>query len=168
MAFVVVTGTDTGCDDTARDAEDGALLARATGQSSPRRALRRFVAPLAPAMAADEAIHLRDLVAEIESSEVGTNFALIEGAGGLLSPIDWDWNVIDLAPLAPERKSIGPVATASRSRGSSSITRIRVKCGALSRWRGLTTLDQRRRNMGPGRVELPTSRSSGRLRERLG
>ena len=94
---VAIKPVETGCDGSAPDAEDGVLIAQATGQHAPRRALRRFVAPLAPALAAHEAIDLYAVVAEIEGYRNGVELALVEGAGGILAPIAWDWNAIDLA-----------------------------------------------------------------------
>jgi len=91
---------ETGCGDAAGHAEDGALLAAATGQRSPRQALRRFAAPLAPAMAADDEgvpLELGPLVREIERHAAGMDVLLVEGAGGLLAPISWNWSAIELA-----------------------------------------------------------------------
>jgi len=36
------------------------------------------------------------LVLEIESHAAGAELVLVEGVGGVLSPITWDWNTVDL------------------------------------------------------------------------
>ncbi|MCI0573134.1 MAG: dethiobiotin synthase, partial [Myxococcaceae bacterium] len=90
----------TGCGAEPSPAEDGVLLAQATGQRSPRRALRRFRAPLAPALAAElegTAVVLEEIVEEILRDAWSAEVVLVEGAGGLLSPMGWSWNAVDLA-----------------------------------------------------------------------
>ncbi len=95
-----VKAVETGCGDPAGPAEDGVRLAAATGQREPVRALRRFRAPVAPAVAAElegGILDLDELAAEIESLTEHTDLLLLEGAGGLLVPFGWDWNIVDLA-----------------------------------------------------------------------
>jgi dethiobiotin synthetase len=95
-----VKAVETGCGDSADAAEDGVRLAAATGQREPVRALRRFRAPVAPAVAAElegGILDLDELAAEIESLTEHTDLLLLEGAGGLLVPFGWDWNIVDLA-----------------------------------------------------------------------
>jgi dethiobiotin synthase len=97
---VAIKPVETGCRDATRASEDGALLAAATGQREPTAALRRFAAALAPALASEaqgETIDLDALVLRIESLGDGADLVLLEGAGGLLSPITWEWNAVDLA-----------------------------------------------------------------------
>ncbi len=99
---VAIKPVESGCDGSSRSEEDGVLLAAATGQALPCSALRRMAAPLAPAMAAEaEAINidldLDTLVLEVESHAAGMEIVLVEGAGGLIAPITWEWNVVDLA-----------------------------------------------------------------------
>jgi dethiobiotin synthetase len=97
---VAIKPVETGCRDATRTSEDGALLAAATGQREPTAALRRFAAHLAPALASEaqgETIDLDALVLRIESLGDGADLVLLEGAGGLLSPITWEWNAVDLA-----------------------------------------------------------------------
>jgi dethiobiotin synthetase len=80
--------------------EDGVLLAKATGQPYPRHALHRFRAPVAPAVAADLEGGRLDFDAtllEIESLAGDSDVTLVETAGGLLTPLAWDWNMVDLA-----------------------------------------------------------------------
>jgi dethiobiotin synthetase len=91
---------DAGVGDAPSADEDGAVLAAATGQPEPRRALRRLRTPIAPAAAAElEGVTLDfdELTAEIERLAAGADVTLIEGAGGLLTPVGWDWSVADLA-----------------------------------------------------------------------
>lgn len=124
--FVVVTGTDTEVGKTfvtealaraaCRDRRvvaikpfesgsgegpgDGERLATATGQTAPIHALVRLAAPLTPALAAERegvTIDFAALVAEIRALGVGADLVLVEGAGGLLSPLTWTEDAISLA-----------------------------------------------------------------------
>lgn len=95
-----VKAVETGCGEEATATEDGVRLAVATGQREPARALRRFRAPVAPAVAAElegGIVDLDELAAEIESLSEHADLILLEGAGGLLVPFGWDWNILDLA-----------------------------------------------------------------------
>jgi dethiobiotin synthase len=97
---VAIKPVETGCADATAALEDGALLAEATGQKEPRGALHRFAAPLAPALAAEaegKVIDLDALILRIEYLCAGAEVVLIEGAGGLLAPITWEWTVVELA-----------------------------------------------------------------------
>jgi dethiobiotin synthetase len=97
---VAVKPVETGCGNARSHLEDGALLAAATGQEEPRTALFRFAAPVAPALAAEregESIDLDALVLRIEGLSAEAEVLLVEGAGGLLSPITWEWTIVDLA-----------------------------------------------------------------------
>lgn len=99
-AVVAVKAVETGCADDPAPTEDGVRLAAATGQAAPDRALRRFRAPLAPALAADlegGILDLDELAAEIESLGGNADVLLLEGVGGLLNPLGWEWTVLDLA-----------------------------------------------------------------------
>jgi dethiobiotin synthetase len=88
---LAVKPVETGCGGEPSGAEDGVLLARATGQEDPRHALVRLELPLAPPEAAHPGE--RDLLdhhawcEEIRRQEAGHEFVLVEGAGGLLSPL---------------------------------------------------------------------------------
>ena len=80
--------------------EDGAILAGATGQAQPRQALTRLRAPLAPPVAAaDEGVRLDmdDWCAEIRRYAEAADLVLVEGAGGLLSPLTWTETSRELA-----------------------------------------------------------------------
>ena len=125
--FVVVTGTDTDVGKTyvatalarslartqrvvaikpfesgvaANEPGDAERLADATGQTAPRHALRRFAAPLAPAMAAEREgvdIDFGAVLSEIRALAAGADVVIVEGAGGLLSPLTWTEDAITLA-----------------------------------------------------------------------
>jgi dethiobiotin synthetase len=97
---VAIKPVETGCSDATAPLEDGALLAAATGQDEPPTALYRFSEPLAPALAADaagEAIDLDAMLLHLEAVSAGADVVLVEGAGGLLAPMTWEWTVVDLA-----------------------------------------------------------------------
>jgi dethiobiotin synthetase len=99
-SVTAVKAVETGCADRPAPTEDGVRLAAATGQTAPTRALRRFRAPIAPAPAADLeglTLDLDELAAEIGAAAGTSQLLLLEGAGGLLSPLGWDWNAVDLA-----------------------------------------------------------------------
>jgi dethiobiotin synthase len=97
---VAIKPVETGCSDATALHEDGALLAAATGQAEPRAALYRFPSPLPPALAADaagEAIDLDAMLLRLEELSTGAEVVLVEGVGGLLAPMTWEWTVVDLA-----------------------------------------------------------------------
>ena len=116
-SVVAVKPVETGCGDRPVPTEDGVRLASATGQRAPRRALRRFCAPVAAAVAADlesASLDLDELAGEIEAAAGSADVLLLEGAGGLLSPLGWEWNAVDLAQAF---RATALVVTADR-RGS--------------------------------------------------
>jgi len=98
---VAIKPIESGCPAEAPDAlEDGVRIARATGQTRPTSALRRYRAAVTPAVAADlEGLPARlpDLIDEIRQLGRDAEIVLLEGAGGLLSPPAWDWTYLDLA-----------------------------------------------------------------------
>lgn len=97
---VAVKPIETDCLDPPRVDEDGIRLAAATGQSGPKRALVRLPGQVAPAIAADQAgitVDYEDLVARIRALQATDTQLLVEGAGGLLSPLTWHDNHLDLA-----------------------------------------------------------------------
>ncbi|MEP6571400.1 MAG: dethiobiotin synthase [Gemmatimonadota bacterium] len=82
------------------DDEDGTLLAVATGQAEPRRALIRLKSPVAPAIAADLegiTIDTDELVTRIRAFSANRSITLVETAGGVLAPLTWHDNALDLA-----------------------------------------------------------------------
>jgi dethiobiotin synthetase len=99
-SVVAIKPVETGCSGPPSSSEDGARLARATGQSSPAHAILRLAEPVAPVLAtegeADE-IDFDSLVLKIERFADRADYAIIEGPGGLLTPITWEWNMADVA-----------------------------------------------------------------------
>jgi dethiobiotin synthetase len=103
---VAIKPVETGCVNPAGPWEDGALLAAASGQTSPQTALRRLAAPVAPVLACEAegvAIDFYELVLEIESLGASAEVTLIEGAGGVLTPITWGWNALNLGQALDAR-----------------------------------------------------------------
>lgn len=97
---------ETGCTGLRRDTEDGVLIARASGQGEPAEALVRLAAPLTPALAAERegiALDFDDILLRIEGYARGADVAIVEGSGGLLAPMSWEWNLVDLAQALEAR-----------------------------------------------------------------
>ena len=91
---------ETGLAEAPSPEEDGVRLAAATGQDGPLRALIRLPGLVAPAIAADQAgveLDYEDLVARLRSLLTPESLLLVEGSGGLLSPLTWSDNHLDLA-----------------------------------------------------------------------
>ena len=109
---VALKPVETGWADATAAASDGALLAAATGQAEPLEALYRFEASVAPALAAEragESIDLDALVLRLEALSEGAEVVLVEGTGGLLAPITWEWTVVELArTLGAAALVVGP------------------------------------------------------------
>jgi dethiobiotin synthetase len=95
-----VKPVESGTSPRPKPCEDGAILAAASGQAQPRWALTRLRAPLAPPVAADaEGVQL-DMdawCAEIRSYAESADLVLVEGAGGVLSPLTWTETSRELA-----------------------------------------------------------------------
>jgi dethiobiotin synthetase len=97
---VAVKPVETGCVGPPGDREDGVLLARATGQSQPAHAIFRLPDEVPPPISGDRSgitIDFDGLVLKIERYGENAEFLLIEGVGGLLAPVTWEWNMVDLA-----------------------------------------------------------------------
>jgi dethiobiotin synthetase len=97
---VAIKPVETGCSGQPSSSEDGVRLARATGQSQPPHAILRLPDPVAPVLSSERAgaeIDFDALVLKIERYAEGAEYVLIEGAGGLLAPITWEWNMTDVA-----------------------------------------------------------------------
>ncbi len=97
---VAIKPVETGCGPTLSPDEDGAVIAAATGQSQPRAALIRLHAPVAAAWAAEAegvTIEVAALAEQIRNLSAGADQALVELAGGLLSPLTWTEDTLDLA-----------------------------------------------------------------------
>jgi dethiobiotin synthetase len=91
---------ETGCSGQPSEVEDGMRLARATGQSQPSHAIVRLSDPGAPVLASERAgseIDFDALVMKIERFAEPVEFAIIDGTGGLLTPVTWEWNMTDVA-----------------------------------------------------------------------
>jgi dethiobiotin synthetase len=97
---VAIKPVETGCSGQPHKDEDGVRLARATGQSYPAHAIVRLPDPVAPVLAgapAGSEIDFDALVLKIERFAEAGEFAIIEGTGGLLAPVTWEWNMTDVA-----------------------------------------------------------------------
>ena len=97
---VAIKPVETGCTGQPSKSEDGVRLARATGQNQPAHAILRLPDPVAPVISSERAgaeIDFDALVLKIERFAEAAEYALIEGAGGLLAPITWEWNMADMA-----------------------------------------------------------------------
>jgi len=100
LRVLAVKPVEVGCDLSGEEGEDGALLARTTGQTAPRSALVRFGPPLPPALAAGmeaEPVDFDALLLQLEPLRAEADLVLLEGTGGLLTPITWEWNAVELA-----------------------------------------------------------------------
>ena len=103
---VAVKPLETGCSGAPTEAEDGVALARATGQADPSWALMRFRDPVAPPVAADREgrrIEFDEIVRRIREYAASAEITLVEGAGGLLSPLTWERSAVDLAQALDAR-----------------------------------------------------------------
>src|SRR4051794_19482517 len=99
-SVVAIKPVETGCSGQPSKREDGVRLARATGQTQPAHAIIRLPEPVAPVLASERVgaeIDFDALILKIERFSEGAENALIEGAGGLLAPVTWEWNMVDLA-----------------------------------------------------------------------
>jgi dethiobiotin synthetase len=101
LRTVAIKPVESGCVGAAPAShEDGALLAAATGQPEPRAALVRLCDAVTPALAADReglSIEMPALVKAIRELGAGADLVLIEGAGGLLSPLSWSLDLTHVA-----------------------------------------------------------------------
>lgn len=89
---------ESGCPSDASPEEDGVRLAAAAEQTAPAAALERLRRPLAPPQAADDEGRELALQPWLEAIErIAQRPLLIEGAGGLLSPLTWQHTALDLA-----------------------------------------------------------------------
>jgi dethiobiotin synthetase len=97
---VAIKPVETGCSGQPSKGEDGVRLARATGQSQPAHAILRLPDTVAPVLSSERAgaeIDFDALVLKIERFTEAAEVAIIEGAGGLLAPVTWEWNMTDVA-----------------------------------------------------------------------
>ncbi|MCK6498260.1 MAG: dethiobiotin synthase [Nitrospira sp.] len=97
---IAVKPVETGCSDVPAENEDGVALAHATGQTDPQQALLRFRDPVAPPEAADREgrrIDFEALVHRVREYASSADVTIVEGAGGVLSPLTWERTAVDLA-----------------------------------------------------------------------
>jgi dethiobiotin synthetase len=106
---ILVIGTDIGVGET----WVGSSLARALEQAGKAvvaiepHALLGLAQPLASAVTSErsgEEIDFDGLVLKIERYAEQAEYAIIQGAGGLLTPVTWEWNMADVA------RAVGAVA----------------------------------------------------------
>lgn len=91
-SVIAMKPIESGCGVEISEAEDGVALARATQQSQPTHALVRLRDPITPALAAERdgiAIDVDALARTIVDLAGDAQTVLIEGAGGVLSPLGW-------------------------------------------------------------------------------
>jgi dethiobiotin synthetase len=91
---------ESGIDRLAVDERDGVRLARAARQRAPERALQELTEPLAPPEAAEiDGVGLRkdEWIERIEAEAAEADLVVVEGAGGLLSPLTWEATARSLA-----------------------------------------------------------------------
>lgn len=92
---------ESGCAEaSASPQEDGVLLAQSAGQETPKEAFIRLRAPLAPPLAAsleNQVLAIDQLENWLWKTYRQGSIHLVEGAGGLLSPLTHDGNFRDLA-----------------------------------------------------------------------
>jgi dethiobiotin synthase len=97
---VAIKPVETGCREIPGEREDGALLATATGQEQPTHALFRLTERVPPPLSSDWSgitIDFDAMILKIERYGGEAEHLLIEGVGGLLSPVTWEWNMVDVA-----------------------------------------------------------------------
>jgi dethiobiotin synthetase len=140
---------------------DGELLASATGQAEPRHALVRLRDPLSPAMAADREgveLDLEAVRARIVELGRGADFAFVEGAGGVLSPLTWAEDITHLT----RKLDAELVLVASDRLGTLSATHCAVQV-LLDTWLVPTAIVLSR----PAEPDLSTGANAAALRRRL-
>ena len=100
FSTLAVTPIECGVSGEVSDDEDGAILASATSQASPKEALQRLKAPLAPPDAADlERVVLEAgrWIGAIRGWQRVHDVVLVEGVGGLMSPQTWTDSALTMA-----------------------------------------------------------------------
>jgi dethiobiotin synthetase len=125
---LAVKPVEVGCDSHSAKREDGAVLAAATGQTAPRSALIRFGAALPPALAAGpdaEPVDFDALLLQLEPLRAEADVVLLEGTGGLLTPITWEWNAVELA------RSLGAGALVVGRDGEDTLNQMLLTLSAL-------------------------------------
>jgi dethiobiotin synthetase len=97
---------------------DSDVLAKASGIQEPRaRPLLRLLEPLTPALAAERAgraLRPPELEQRVQELRAAGYTLVVEGAGGLLSPLAWGYTALDLA----ERLGLEAVVVARAGLGT--------------------------------------------------
>ncbi len=109
LRVIAMKAVDIGCRDDQRDSEDGVVLARATGQEAPTEALLRFREYLTPVLAAEHEgreVDFDEILIQIEGYAAKADLVLLEGNGGLLTPIHWEWSIVDIAQALEARAMV--------------------------------------------------------------
>lgn len=99
-SVVAIKPIESGVAVLSREQEDGVRLAKAIDQEQPGEALIRLRDPVAPPLAADRegrTLDWEQLLNDVRLWLRGVEGAIIEGAGGLLSPLTWSHTSLDLA-----------------------------------------------------------------------
>ena len=99
-SVVAIKPVETGTSESPSDGEDGVKIARATGQAAPTEALYRFRAQVSAALAADEEetrLDWKAMVGQVKKYAARSDVAIVEGAGGLMTPMTWEHGALDLA-----------------------------------------------------------------------
>ncbi len=100
LSTVAIKPVESGVGEDVDEGEDGCILARATFQKSPTQALQRLRAPLAPPDAADlekKRLEYGRWIGTIRGHQQTHDIVLVEGAGGLLSPLTWQETALSMA-----------------------------------------------------------------------
>jgi len=95
-----VKPVESGIEELEPEERDGVRLARAARQSRPTRALTELGRPLAPPEAADidgVELSMESWCRDIERIADGAEFVVVEGAGGVLSPLTWEATTREIA-----------------------------------------------------------------------
>lgn len=109
VRVIAIKAVDIGCRDDQRHSEDGVVLARATGQEAPTEALLRFREYLTPVLAAEHEgreVDFDEILIQIEGYAAKADLVLLEGNGGLLTPIHWEWSIVDIAQALEARAMV--------------------------------------------------------------
>jgi len=152
---------ETGCRGAANAGEDALALARATGTDPKDVAELCFRDSLAPAVAAEReglGVDLDGLRRHYERLRIRNRLVLVEGAGGVAVPVDWQTTFLDLA----ETWGLDAIVVARTGLGT--INHVMLTVQAL-RQRGITVraLVLNRRRARPDLAEQTNPESLGRL-----
>ena len=106
VRVIGIKAVETGCPSDVSREEDGAVLAAATGQGDPTAALVRLRSPLCPPLAAEAEetpLGLQPLAERIRGRARVADVVLVEGTGGVLSPLTLTETALELARLCDAR-----------------------------------------------------------------